>query len=120
MVKNFKSLEIWKRSRVLVKDVYLILEKFPDSEKFGLTSQIKRSAISVSSNIAEGCGRRTYKDLSRFLDIAIGSLCEIETQIYLAQDLAFISIEQTKEVLSETIEIRKMILGFQKSLTPDT
>ena len=117
MVKNFKSLEIWQRSRRFVKTIYLLLESFPGDEKYGLVSQLKRASISVPSNISEGCGRRTNKDLSRFLDIAVGSLCEIETQIYLAIDLAFISNEQSMEILNETKEIRKMIIGFQNTLS---
>ncbi len=116
MIADFKKLEIWKRSRLLVKSVYIILKLFPETEKFGLVSQLKRAVISVPSNISEGCGRRTNKDLSRFLDIAVGSLCEIETQLYLAQDLSFISNEQTDIILNETIEIRKMIIGFQNTL----
>lgn len=116
MIADFKKLEIWKRSRLLVKRVYIILKNFPETEKFGLVSQLKRAVISVPSNISEGCGRRTNKDLSRFLDIAVGSFCEIETQIYLAQDLSFISNEQTDIILNETIEIRKMIIGFQNTL----
>jgi four helix bundle protein len=112
MITDFRKLEIWKRSRTLVKKTYLTLEEFPNSEKFDLTSQLKRSAIIVPSNIAEGCGRRTNKDLSRFLDIAVGSLCEVETQIYLANDLEFISNQQMDEILNETIQIRKMIVGF--------
>ena len=116
MIADFKKLEIWKRSRLLVKSVYIILKLFSETEKFGLVSQLKRAVISVPSNISEGCGRRTNKDLSRFLDIAVGSLCEIETQLYLAQDLSFISNEQTDIILNETIEIRKMIIGFQNTL----
>ena len=96
--------------------VYLILEDFPSSEKFGLSSQLKRSAISVPSNIAEGCGRSTNKDLNRFLNIANGSLCEMETQICLANDLDFISKAEMDNILNETIQIRKMIVGFQNTL----
>ncbi len=117
MVADFRKLEIWKRSRILVKQVYYeTIENFPSSEKFGLSSQLKRAVISVPSNIAEGCGRNTNKDLSRFLDIANGSLCELETQICLANDLKFLSTENMDEILNETIQIRKMIVGFQNTL----
>lgn len=120
MVRNFKTLDIWKRSRTYVKTIYLTTAKFPGTEKFGLTSQLNRASISVPSNIAEGCGRKTEKDLSRFLDIAIGSTCEIETQIYLAYDLEFISNEAMDKLLDEITQIRKMIIGYQKTLPPNT
>lgn len=116
MITDFKNLDIWKRSRILVKAVYLLLEDFPNTEKFGLIAQLKKTVISVPSNIAEGCGRNSDVDLSRFLDIANGSLCEMETQIYLANDLDFISDTQMDEILDEAIQIRKMIVGFQKTL----
>ncbi len=116
MIKNFKSLKIWQRSRSLVKSVYLATNDFPEEERFGLTSQVRRAAVSVPSNIAEGCGRKTAKDLNRFLDIAIGSICEVETQLYLAFDLEFISKGNAKILVEEIVEIRKMIIAFQKTL----
>ena len=116
MIKNFKNLSIWKRSRSLVKSIYLATNDFPKNEMFGLISQIRRAAISIPSNIAEGCGRTTNKELSRFLDISIGSICEIETQLYLAFDFKFISKENAKALIDEIVEIRKMIIGFQKTL----
>ena len=116
MIKNFKNLSIWQRSRSLVKAIYLATNDFPKNEMFGLTAQIRRAGISIPSNIAEGCGRNTNKDLSRFLDISIGSICEVETQLYLAFDLEFISKEKAKILIDEIIEIRKMIIGFQRKL----
>lgn len=116
MIRNFKTLDIWKRSRQLVKEVYLLTDAFPIEEKFGLISQLRKSAVSIPSNIAEGCGRQSEKELSRFLDIAIGSNCELETQIYLGYDLNFLTLE-TMEVLSKEItEIRRMIIGYQRTL----
>lgn len=107
MVKNFKNLEIWKRSRAFVKEVYLMTSQLPDSEKFGLVAQLNRAAVSIPSNIAEGCGRGTSKNLSYFLDIAVGSACEIETQIYLAYDLDYIDIYKMESSNNEIEEIRK-------------
>lgn len=116
MVKNFKSLNIWKRSRKFVKKIYLATAGFPDSEKFNLISQLNRAAVSVPSNIAEGCGRGTERDLSRFLDYAVGSSCEIETQLFLAYDLDFLP-EKDMEYLTDEIEqIRKMIVSYQGTL----
>ncbi|MEO0469437.1 MAG: four helix bundle protein [Bacteroidota bacterium] len=116
MIKNFKNLEIWKRSRKLVRDIYLLTDLLPEHEKFGLVSQMRRAAISVPSNIAEGCGRRHEKDLIRFLGISIASLCELETQLYLVIDLDFVDESSMTNELNEIVEIRKMISGFIKSI----
>lgn len=116
MKHNFKNLEIWKRSRKLVKEVYLITQAFPSEEKFGLISQLRRAAISVPSNIAEGCSRGTPSQFNHFLNIAIGSNCEVETQLYLSFDLEFISEVDLNKLVKELTEIRKMIIGFQERL----
>ena len=116
MIKNFKKLDIWKRSRFFVKTLYLATNKFPKEEKFGLASQLRRAAVSVPSNIAEGCGRKTEKALSNFLDHAIGSNCEVETQLFLAYDLQMIDETTTRQLIDETIQIRRMIIGYQKTL----
>ena len=83
----------------------------PDSEKLGLVSQLNRAAVSIPSNIAEGCGRGTSKNLSHFLDIAVGSACEIETQIYLAYDLEYIDTYKMETLTDEVEQIRKMSIG---------
>lgn len=116
MKHNFKNLQIWQKSRVLVKSIYTQTQKFPSEEKFGLTSQMRRSAVSIPSNIAEGCGRNTDNDIIRFMRIAIGSACELETQIYLSFDLEYFSEEKTKYLLQEINEIRKMIMSFIKKI----
>ena len=87
---NFKELIVWQKSRKLVKEVYLTVKKFPDEEKYGIISQIKRASISIPANISEGAGRRTNNDFSRFLDIATGSSFELETLIILSLDLEFL------------------------------
>lgn len=83
MQHNFKNLEIWKKSRALAKDIYILTSELPESEKYGLINQMRWAAVSVPSNIAEGCGRSTDKYFARFLGIAIGSISELETQLYL-------------------------------------
>jgi len=113
MKHNFKNLEIWLRSRRLVKDIYLATKKFPKDETFGLTSQIRRAAISIPSNIAEGCGRSTNPQVIHFMDIAIASCCEIETQIFLSYDLTYLNESGMIKLSNEVTEIRKMIIGFQ-------
>lgn len=116
MIRNFKSLKIWHRSRAFVKTIYQITKEFPKEELFGLTSQIKRATVSVPSNIAEGCGKGTEKDLNRFLDNAVGSSCEIETQLYLAYDLEFINQRVMESTTDEIQQIRRMIIAYQKTL----
>lgn len=116
MKHNFKNLEIWKRSRTLVKMVYTLSAKLPSEEKFGLTLQIRKSAVSIPSNIAEGCGRGTDKTLAQFLDIAIGSSCELETQLYLADDLTFLNSTEVESLITDITQIRKMIIGFKNTL----
>src|SRR5690606_40019983 len=94
---NFKELKVWQNAMSLTKAIYLITDQFPDKERFGLTSQIRRSAVSIPSNIAEGSGRGTDKDFVHFLHITFGSACELETQIILANELTYISHLQTEE-----------------------
>jgi four helix bundle protein len=120
MIKNFKNLEIWRQARSLVKEVYVAVEMMPSEEIYGLSSQIKRSAVSIPSNIAEGCGRASKKELGRFLQISIGSSCELETQLYLASDLNFLSEDQTIPLVEKTTIIRKMTYRFMQSLNQPT
>ena len=116
MNHNFRNLSIWKRSRKLVKKVYLATAHFPSEEKFGLTSQLRRASVSIPSNIAEGCGRKGNKELLQYCYIATGSLCELETQLLLGEDLEFISSNQCEPLIAEIEEIRKMIFGFTNTL----
>ena len=113
---NFKELKIWQLTRCFVKDIYLLLRKFPDDERFGLTQQIRRAAISISSNIAEGSGRGTNKEFSHFLDIANGSAFEVEAQLILSLDLEYIT-QIEFDCINENLQtIEKMIFNFNKSL----
>ncbi len=113
---NFKELIIWQRSRKLVKDIYSLTSFFPETEKFGLTLQLRRSAISIPSNIAEGCGRSTDKQLNHFLEIAQGSLNELMTQILISYDLKFVDKETADVLLNEINELQKMTRTFIKNL----
>lgn len=88
---SFEKLDVWKLSRKLNKNIYQISEKFPDSEKFGLTSQIRRASVSISSNIAEGSSRKSGIEQARYIEIAFGSLMEVLNQLILANDLEFIN-----------------------------
>ena len=109
-----KDLEVWKKSMDLVEDVYKLMKQLPESEKYGLISQIKRSSISIPSNIAEGAARASTKEFIRFLNIASGSLSELETQLLLLDRLGFCSPEKN---LNEEIQtIGKMLYGLKLSL----
>jgi four helix bundle protein len=113
---NFKELKIWQLSMSFVKDIYLLTKKFPDDERFGLTQQIRRAVVSIPSNIAEGSGRKSDNDFSRFLDIANGSAFEVETQLILSLDLEYISQEEFDKANEKIQTIEKMIYNFNQSL----
>ncbi|MCF8234887.1 MAG: four helix bundle protein [Bacteroidales bacterium] len=108
-MRNFRHYEIWKQSMTLVKDIYRHSLQLPDTEKFGLRSQITRSAVSIPSNIAEGCSRRTDADFSRFLEIALGSAFELETQIILMKDLNFFDVEEYNKTITQLHSLQKQI-----------
>lgn len=114
---NYREIKIWQKSRSLVNDVYLLTKKFPKEEIYGLTSQIRRAVVSIPANTAEGAGRGTDRDFSHFLDIARGSLFEVETLIILSSDLEFIQESQSIEVLEKTTEILRMLNSFQNNLS---
>ena len=110
---SYRSLIVWQKSMELVKKVYKITNTFPQEELFGLTSQIKRSVISIPSNIAEGKGRQTNKEFVQFLYIALGSLYELQTQMELAYELGF--IDKIEDVENLMIEIEKMLNALIKT-----
>ncbi len=113
---KIEDLKIWKKSIELTKSVYKICAELTSDEKFGLISQIKRCAISIPSNIAEGAGRNSKKEFAHFLSIANGSSYELQTQLILSMELSLISEEKIKPIMENIIEIQKMNYGFQKSL----
>lgn len=106
-MRNFKEYEIWKLGMEIVKEVYLVTEFLPDTEKYGLKSQMQRAAVSIPSNIAEGCSRNSELEFKRFLEIAMGSSFELETQLLLSEQLGFVK----SDVLGNCIN---MISRFQK------
>ena len=113
---RFKDLEIWKRSRIFCSKIYAETANFPENEKFGITNQLRRASVSIPSNIAEGSSRASNKELSRFLEIAIGSAYEIETQLLISNDLKFLEFETLESLLNEIEEIIKMISKFRSTL----
>jgi four helix bundle protein len=115
-IKNFKDLKIWQKGMELSKIIYQITNTFPAKETYGIVSQMRRSAISIPSNIAEGFMRRHNKEYKQFPYIALGSLAELETQIILSEELMFLKKEQSKDIQDNINEINKMITGLIKCL----
>jgi four helix bundle protein len=116
VLKNFKELKVWQKSYQVCLEIYKITAKFPKEERFGLTSQIRRAAVSVPSNIAEGYGRRTTPDYIRSLYIAYGSNCELETQILLSADIGYISAALLQRIEDAIQEVERMLKALIKSL----
>lgn len=114
-IKSHKDLKVWQESMDLVTDIYELVQNFPAEEKYNLTSQIKRSAVSIPSNIAEGAGRKSNLEFIQFLNIASGSLSELETQLEIAVRLKFIT--ENEELFKKIIFIRIMITNLKKSLS---
>ena len=112
---NFKELHIWRLAMDIVDDIYDITEKFPDKEKFGLTLQMRKAVVSTPSNIAEGCGRGTSSQLEYFLDIALGSSYELETQSYIAIRRRFCTPEVMNPVIEKMQENQRMTLSFREN-----
>lgn len=116
MLKNFKDLKVWQKSYQLCLEIYKVTKRFPKEEIYGLTSQIRRSAVSIPSNIAEGYGRKTTPEYTRSLYIAYGSNCELETQILLSGDLDYLERKETSKVLGSIGEVERMLKALIKSL----
>lgn len=115
-LNKYRELIVWQKSMEFAQKVYLVTSKFPKEERFGLTAQLNRSAVSVPSNIAEGAGRESKKEFSQFLSISMGSCFEAETQLILANKIGFISVEETDNLLQASDEIQRIIVGLKKSL----
>ncbi len=119
-MSSYKDLTVWKKSIEFVKKIYKTTTHFPESEKFGLVSQMRRSAISIPSNIAEGALRSSKRDFYKFLRIAKGSLAELETQLIISHKLDFIGDDEFNALSDELKEISKMLAGLAKSLRVST
>jgi four helix bundle protein len=115
-MRDFLKLEIWQRSHQLTLKVYKVTTTFPKEEMYGLISQMRRSASSIPTNIAEGCGRNSEAQLSHFLQIAIGSCFELSYQVILAKDLSYISGDMFGELNNEINEVRKMTYVYAQKL----
>ncbi len=119
MTKSFKDLIVWQKSHGFVLEIYKLSKKFPSDEILGLTSQIRRAAVSISSNIVEGSQRGSDKDFKRFLYMARGSLAEVQAQLVLARDLGYITSKEFESVAQKAIEVNKLINGLMKGISRD-
>jgi four helix bundle protein len=108
-MQRFTELDVWKRSHALALVIYKLTTSLPSDERFGLTSQLRRAAVSVAANIAEGSKRRGKNEYARFLNIAEGSLAEVECLLFLSRDLKYLSAEQITSSLQEASEIARML-----------
>lgn len=113
---SFEGLRVYQATRQLVKDVYVLVNKFPAIENFALSSQIRRAVVSVSANIAEGSGRSHAKDKAHFVDIAYGSLLETYSELLTAADLGYITEQEVFNIKPQFIDVGKMLSGLRTSL----
>ena len=119
-VRDYRDLLVWQRAVEFVAEIYRVSAKFPRTEQFGLTAQLRRASVSVAANIAEGSGRRTSHDLMNFLSYARGSLKEAESMVFVAQRLAFVSPEDCVEALRLADETSRMLAGLRASIQKRT
>jgi len=119
-MRNFRDLKVWEKSHQLVLRTYQVTKLFPKDELYGVTSQLRRSSVSIPTNIAEGCGRSTDPDFSRFLDIAGGSACETEYLYILSRDLGYCSESDFRDLTRDVNEVKRMINVFTQKLRANT
>ena len=117
-VRNYRDLVAWQKAIDLADEVYELTERWPKEHRFGLTMHAQRAALSVPSNVAEGQGRSSRADFRRFVDIAHGSLCELETQLILASRRRFIDDPTLHRLLDQTSEVGRLLHGLMRSLRP--
>jgi four helix bundle protein len=115
-VKSYKDLIVWQKAIEMVLEIYKIISKFPSEERYALSSQIRRSAVSVPSNIAEGHSRQHSSEFRQFIYIALGSLAELDTQLIIAEKLQYIYEEELSLITVKIVEIRKMLFTIGKKL----
>ena len=119
-MKDFRNLEVWGKAHQTTLAVYKHTGSFPKEEMFGITNQMRRASVSVPSNIAEGCGRGSDAELSRFSQIAMGSASELEYQILLSKDLGYLALDSYQELTDKITEVKKMLTSLIKKLNADS
>ncbi len=115
-MRNYKDLQVWQKAHRLTLDVYNCTRNFPVEERYGLTSQIRRSSASIAANLAEGCGRRSDREMARFVQIAMGSGAELSYHLLLARDLSLLNTSSYDRLHSEAIEVMRMLSAFSERL----
>ena len=115
-MRDFRNLKVWEKAHRLALTVYVATKDFPKEERFGLTSQVRRSVVSIASNIAEGCGRGGERELARFLDIAAGSAAEFEYQVLLARELHFLDKKTYDQIAADIREVKQMLASLIRKL----
>ena len=118
-MKDFRDLQVWQKAHQLTLTVYRLTASFPPTERYGLTTQLRRSSASVAANLAEGCGRNGDAELARFSSIAMGSASELEYHLLLARDLKLLKVTDYAELARQTIEVKRMLTGLIQKLTAD-
>lgn len=113
---RFKDLKVWKEAIALAKDVYVLTKTFPEDERFGLISQLRRAVISISSNIAEGAGRNNKKEFNQFIGIALASSFEVESQLIVSSELGFCKNIEIEQTLKKINHVQNMLYKLQKAL----
>ena len=116
MGKSYRELQVWRQSMDLVKEIYRVTRQFPNDERFGLTSQIRRAAVSIPSNIAEGQARYSQREFMRFLSTARGSLAEVETQLLLSAELGYVPEDEMHLLNRKTAEIGRLLNGLHTAI----
>jgi four helix bundle protein len=118
-LRDFRSLKVWGKAYQLTLEVYKVTRRFPKDELYGLTSQTRRAAASVAANIAEGCGRTGSAELSRFIQIAMGSASELEFHLLLARDLELLDTREFDSLSKQVVEVKRMLTAFWQKLKAD-
>src|SRR5947209_17813188 len=115
-MRNYRELQVWHKAHKLTLDLYRLSREFPREELYGLSSQMRRAAVSIGANLAEGCGRRTSTELARFVRIALGSASELDYHLLLSRDLGFMATEEFASASAALTEVRKMLTSFLNSV----
>ena len=117
-MRNYEDLQVWQKAHNLILEIYKNTRCFPSEERFGLTSQIRRSCSSIGANLAEGCGRRSDGEMARFVQIAMGSGAELSYHLLLARDLGFLSQSCSEKLRSDLSEIMRMLSSLSQKVKP--
>lgn len=118
-MQDYRNLKVWEEAHGLTKAIYRVTRAFPKEELYGMTSQLRRAALSIPTNLAEGTGRGSDRDFGRFVQIAMGSACEVEYLISLSEELAYLKKEESQQLNSHLSQIKKMLTGLLKKLKAD-